>query len=130
MKNAAQHDITEELLSQLTPQELESIGFSHEQRVLYLRRVLWYNTVSMRLTRDGFMLLHSKFGLTAYEFHEPDPRIKWSYRMLVGISRNIRGPYYLDLRLKTAYLFGKRDATIAMMYGSFSEYIDSLHKGR
>jgi len=126
---AAQKQITEQLLEQLSQAELDSIGSSHEQRLLYLKREIWANSVSMRLTRDGFMLLHSKFGLKAYEFHEPDPKVKWNYHMILGISRNIRGPYYLDLRLKCAYLFGKRDATIALMYNSFSEYINSLTKG-
>lgn len=75
-----------------------------------------------RLTIEGYRVLASVLDLEHWRV--PVPRL--SLANVLVLDQKIENPYFLDVRRGDLWLFGDREAMMAIMYGDVGQWFKSL----
>lgn len=116
--------ITQAILDQL-PEELR-LGFKDlDDAMMYF----WMNirdTGGLRLTKNGYEVLTKILKLESWAL-DIDPK-KITKRTILQLDRRLTAPYYIAARCvgePKVILFSSREATMAMLYGDITAYLQS-----
>jgi len=86
--------------------------------------VWWYNirdNGGMRLTKDGFKVFNNILKIKSHKISY-DAKKRGHNRMLIELDNKLKAPYYISAR-KTIYLFGEKEAVLALLYSDLEQFI-------
>jgi hypothetical protein len=85
----------------------------------------------MRLTDQGYAMLHDVLGLESWELDLRDhDRVVFTKRLVLTLDRKLEWPYFIEVNIKKKrrriIFFGSREAMMATMYGDIERWLASL----
>lgn len=122
MRNKEQ--LTQKILDQL-PEEIR-LGFKDLDDAMMYFWMNFRDSGGLRLTKNGYQVLTKILKLESWAL-DVDPR-KITKRTILQLDRQLTAPYYIAAKTAGApkiILFSSREATMAMLYGDITAYLQS-----